>query len=176
LVVAFKVELAYAFGLTILGMVIFYRVGKRAFLKSLKESLSLELILTVAIVMGFKKVLESSQALPAVSETLVSSGIPFWLIAMLVPLLIGVMTGMTIAPIAIGFPILIPIFQNDPDFLNYMMLAFASGIGGDLLSPFHLCLILTKDFFQADLRGVYRFIWIPVVSLLAVGLLVTFIR
>lgn len=176
LVIGFKVELAYAFGLTILGMVTFYRTGMGKILKSLKDSLSLELLLTVFIVMGFKKVLESSQALPAVSNTLVSLGIPFWLIAILIPLLIGVMTGMTIAPIAIGFPILIPIFQNDANFLNYMMLAFASGISGDLLSPFHLCLILTKDYFQADLKGVYRFLWIPVASLLVVGLLVSFIR
>ena len=176
LVIGFKVELAYAFGLTIFGMVIFYRTGMGKILKSLKDSLSLELLLTVFMVMGFKKVLESSQALPAVSNTLVSSGIPFWLIAILIPLLIGVMTGMTLAPIAIGFPILIPIFQNDANFLNYMMLAFASGISGDLLSPFHLCLILTKDYFQADLKGVYRFLWIPVASLLVVGLLVSFIR
>lgn len=176
LVIGFKVELAYAFGLTILGMVTFYRTGMGKILKSLKDSLSLELLLTVFMVMGFKKVLESSQALPAVSNTLVSSGIPFWLIAILIPLLIGVMTGMTIAPIAIGFPILIPIFQNDANFLNYMMLAFASSMSGDLLSPFHLCLILTKDYFQADLKGVYRFLWIPVASLLVVGLLVSFIR
>jgi integral membrane protein (TIGR00529 family) len=176
LAIGFKVELAYAFGLTILGMVIFYRIGIQTFSKSLKDSLFLELLLTVFMVMGFKKVLESSQALPAVSNTLVSSGIPFWLIAILIPLFIGVMTGMTIAPIAIGFPILIPIFQNDPKFLNHMMLAFASGISGDLLSPFHLCLILTKDYFQADLKGVYRFIWIPVASLLVVGLLVSFVR
>ncbi len=176
LVVGFKVELPYAFGLTILGMVIFYRIGRQTFLKSLKDSLSLELLWTVFIVMGFKKVLESSQALPAVSNILLSSGIPFWLIAISIPLFIGLMTGLTIAPIAIGFPILLPIFQNDPNSLDYMMLAFAGGLSGHLLSPFHLCLILTKDFFRADLKGVYRFIWIPVASLLIVGLLMTYVR
>jgi len=176
LVVGFKVELPYAFGLTILGMVIFYRIGRQTFLKSLKDSLSLELLWTVFIVMGFKKVLESSQALPAVSNILLSSGIPCWLIAISIPLFIGLMTGLTIAPIAIGFPILIPIFQNDPNSLDYMMLAFAGGLSGHLLSPFHLCLILTKDFFRADLKGVYRFIWIPVASLLIVGLLMTYVR
>jgi hypothetical protein len=92
--------------------------------------------------------------------------------AILVPFLVGVVTGMSIAPIAIGFPVLIPLFQNDPRFLDYMVLAFASGISGDLLSPFHLCLILTKDYFRADLKGVYRFIWIPTASLVAVALLV----
>ena len=173
LVVGFKVELPYAFGVSILGMILFYRIGRRVVLKGFKESLTLELLLTVVIVMGFKKVLESSQAIPVVSATLSSSRVPFWLIAILIPFLIGLMTGMTIAPIGISFPILIPLFQNDPNFLSYMVLAFASGISGDLLSPFHLCLVLTKDYFKADLKGVYRLIWFPVASLLAVGLLIT---
>ena len=176
LVVGFQVELVYAFGLAILGMVIFYRIGWRMVLKGFRSSLNIELLLTVAAVMGFKKVLESSRAVQAVSTVLSSSGVPLWLIAILIPLLIGLITGMTIAPIGIGFPILIPLFQNDPHFLNYMVLAFASGISGDLLSPFHLCLILTKDYFRADLKGVYRFIWIPAASIVGVAILIAFFR
>ncbi len=176
LVIGFKVELAYAFGLTISGMILFYRIDRKLVLKAVKGSLSVELLLTVVTVMGFKKVLESSQAIVTISTFLSSSGVPFRLIAIFVPFTVALMTGMTIAPIAIGFPILIPLFQNDPDFLNYMMLAFASGIAGDLLSPFHLCLVLTKDYFKADLKGVYRLLWVPVASLLGVALLMTYIR
>jgi len=134
LVVGFKVELTYAFGLTILGMILFYRIEGRVVWRGFKQSVVLELLLTVIIVMGFKKVLESSQAISAVSATLSSSGIPRWVIAMLIPLLVGIMAGLTIAPIAISFPILIPFFQNDPHFLSYMVLAFASGISGFALS------------------------------------------
>ena len=176
LVIGFKVELAYAFGLTILGMILFYRIDLKPLSKALKGSLSIELLLTVVTVMGFKKVLESSQAILTISTYLSSSGVPFRLIAIFVPLIVGLMTGMTIAPIAIGFPILIPLFQNDPDFLTYMMLAFASGIAGDLLSPFHLCLVLTRDYFKADLKGVYWLLWVPVASLLGVALLMTYVR
>ena len=176
LVIGFKVELAYAFGLTILGMILFNRIDPRTVLKALKGSLSIELLLTVVTVMGFKKVLEASQAILTTSTFLSSSGVPFRLIAIFVPLIVGVMTGMTIAPIAIGFPILIPLFQNDPDFLNYMMLAFASGIAGDLLSPFHLCLVLTKDYFHAEWKGIFSLLWVPVASLLGVALLMTYIR
>jgi len=176
LVVGFQVELAYAFFLAILGMVVFFKIRWPVFLKGLRESINIELLLTVAIVMGFKKVLESSGAIHSVSSVLLSSGVPLWLIAILVPFLVGLITGVTIAPIAIGFPVLIPLFQNDPHFLNYMVLAFASGISGDLLSPFHLCLILTKDYFRADLKGVYRFIWIPALSIVGVALLISFLR
>ncbi len=103
--------------------------------------------------MGFKEVLESSKAIPVVSSALSSSGVPLWLIAMFIPFLVGLMTGLTIAPPAISFPILISLFKNDAHFLNYMMLAFASGICGNMISPLHLCLVLTKDYFQADWGG-----------------------
>ncbi len=175
LVVGFKIELVYAFGITIVGMVPLFRIGREEMIKGFKESIGLELLLTVALVMGFKKVLESSQAIPAVSVALSSFGIPLWLIAVFVPLLVGVMTGVTIAPIGIGFPILIPLLQTHPDFHYYMMLAFAGGIGGVLLSPLHLCLVLTREYFQADWRGVYRLVWFPVCSVLITGLLWAFL-
>ena len=173
LVIAFKVELMIGFGLTILGMIFLYRIDKDVIRKSLKESISIGLLLAVVIIMGFKKVLESSHAVMGLSTYLSSSGIPAWMIAILIPLSIGIITGITIGPMGIGFPILIPLFQDDPNFLNYMMLAFASGVAGDLLSPFHLCLILTKDYFGADLKGVYRLLWFPVICILSVGVFVT---
>lgn len=171
LVVGLKVELVVAFGLTIGGMILLFRIGRREILKGLRESLGIELLLSVVFVMGFKKVLESSQAIPAVSGALSSLGIPLWLIAVFVPMLVGVMTGVTIAPVGIGFPILIPLLQNHPDFHTSMMLAFAGGIAGVLLSPLHLCLVLTKEYFQADWRGVYRLVWFPVVFILIAGLI-----
>lgn len=170
LVVGFKVELVYAFGITIAGMIIIFGIKGQHISKGFKESIGVELLLAIAFVMGFKKVLESSQAIPSVSQALSSLGIPFWLIAMAVPMIVGLMTGVTIAPIGIGFPILIPLLQPHPDFLYYMMLAFAGGICGVLLSPLHLCLILTREYFKADWRGVYRLILLPVVSVLIAGM------
>lgn len=173
LVVGFKVELVYAFGVTIAGMIFLFRIGWGKIMKGFKDSLGVELLLTVAFVMGFKKVLESTQSIPAVSEALSSFGIPLWLIAMVVPFLVGLMTGVTIAPIGIGFPILIPFLRAHPDYFYYMMLAFAGGICGVLLSPLHLCLVLTREYFKADWRGVYRLLWFPVASILIAGLLWT---
>ena len=86
---------------------------------------------------GFQKGVENPPKLRlGISTYLSSSGIPVWMIAILIPLSIGIITGTTIGPMGIGFPILIPLFQQDPNFLNYMMLAFASGVAGDLLVSF----------------------------------------
>jgi len=176
LVVGLQVELVYAFSLTIFSMILLFRIDKEKVLKGFRESLSWDLLFTVAIVMGFKKVLESSQAIITASHVLSTSGVPFWLIAMCIPLIIGVLTGLTIAPVGIGFPILIPLFHQEPGFSHYMALAFTSGICGVLLSPLHLCLVLTKDYFRAEWRGVYRLVWIPVAAILVVGLFIIFIH
>ena len=64
----------HAFGVTTLGMVLFYKIGMEKVWRGLKESVSMELFSTVAIVMGFKKVLQSSQAIPHISAALSS----FW--------------------------------------------------------------------------------------------------
>ncbi|MFA4910146.1 MAG: DUF401 family protein, partial [Desulfobacteria bacterium] len=73
------------------------------------------------------------------------------------------------------FPILLPFFHSDGHFLTYMMLSYASGYCGVILSPMHLCLILTKDYFKAGLNGVYRLLWLPAISVFCVGLIITLI-
>jgi hypothetical protein len=37
-----------------------------------------------------------------------------------------------------------------------MSFAFTAGFIGVLLSPVHLCLVLTREYFKADLWGIYR--------------------
>jgi hypothetical protein len=53
----------------------------------------------------------------------------------------------------------------------YLMLAYASGFCGVLLSPLHLCLVLTKDYFKAELRKVYGILLAPVGVVWGVALL-----
>jgi len=171
LVVVFDVELVIALGVSLLVMILLFRVGRQGLKNGFVKSLDIELLLTVAIIMGFKKVLESSQAIQVVSQTLSSSGVPALVIVMGIPFLVGLMAGTPFAAIGIAFPILIPLLQNDLRFLDYMTLAFVSGLSGHMLSPFHLCLVLTKEYFQADWKGIYRLTWIPVALLLGVGLL-----
>ena len=109
LVVVFEVELAYAFGLTILGMILLYRINGRVILNVFRESVSIELLLTVVLVMGFKKVLESCQVIPAICTTLSLSGIPILVIVMFVPFLIGLITGFPLPTVGIVFPNSYPI-------------------------------------------------------------------
>ncbi|MCK4325381.1 DUF401 family protein, partial [bacterium] len=50
---------------------------------------------------------------------------------------------------------------------QYIILAYGCGYIGVLLSPVHICLILTRDYFKANLVGIYRLILTPILLLLA---------
>jgi hypothetical protein len=50
----------------------------------------------------------------------------------------------------------------------FIVLAYAAGFLGVLFSPVHLCLVLTKDYFGADLGLVYRLLSRPALLVLLV--------
>jgi len=71
-------------------------------------------------------------------------------------LIIGLLTGISIAFISIVFPIISPFLMPD-GILDMLLLAFAyvGGFTGVMLSPTHLCLIVTTDYFDTRLTIVY---------------------
>ncbi|RLA99456.1 MAG: hypothetical protein DRG55_07825, partial [Deltaproteobacteria bacterium] len=63
---------------------------------------------------------------------------------------------------------LIPLGEVIP----YGLLAYGFGYMGMMLTPMHLCLLVTKDYFRADFLKTYRYLWKAVlfVMLWTVGL------
>jgi hypothetical protein len=55
-----------------------------------------------------------------------------------------------------------------------LLFAYVSGFVGILVSPAHLCLALTADYFKADLRDVYKILVWPVSVIFAAALLALF--
>jgi len=55
--------------------------------------------------------------------------------------------------------------------MAYIVLAFVSGFTGVLLSPIHVCLVLTKDYFRADLARTLLKLILPCSLLFASGVL-----
>jgi len=98
--------------------------------------------------------MEASGSVKNLGSFFIEQGIPLAPIFCLLPFLAGLLTGHTVGFVGSTFPLLISL--GDPALLSLVSLAFASGFIGVLLSPVHLCLILTKEYFKADLSGIYR--------------------
>ncbi len=127
----------------------------------------------IASILIFKGILEDSRAISAIGKELLHLNIPLVSITVLLPFLVGMVTGLTIAFVGTTFPIIISLthtFGVQDHMIPYMMLGLVSGFSGVLLSPLHLCLLLSNEYFNVDLGAVYKFLFFPCLCLLVASL------
>lgn len=134
-----------------------------------------QLALAVAGVMIFKELLVSSGLINGFAENLVSQGIPMWLLLTLLPLFIGLSTGFHEAATAIALSIFIPLLP-DKVFLAGVSLTYVAATVGYMLSPMHLCVILTREYFDAKFASTYRYLLPVPFIMLAAALIIGITR
>jgi len=177
LIFVFKFSMLLALAATAFLTQIFFRMDFRERSRILWQSISLKTLFLIASVMVFKRILEVSGALESVTGVFQSEGISAYLLLFAVPFFLGLLTGVNHAYVGISFPILLPIFGSENPDMVLVMFAYVSGFVGILLSPTHLCLVLTLDYFKAELRDVYKILlWPSVVIFIAAFLVLLFLR
>ena len=116
---------------------------------------------TAAVIVGamvFQRVLGETGAVAAASQALIAAHVPVVVIVFAVPFVAGLLSGMAAAAFAIGFPIILPFINHGQLDIGLAMWAWTGGFSGVMMSPLHLCLALTRVYFQADWGKVYRFV------------------
>jgi uncharacterized protein len=134
----------------------------------------LKMIYMVTAILIFKGILEDSGAVRQVSLEILHWQIPLMAVAVILPFIVGVVGGITIAFVGTTFPILITLIHTLGQsnlLLPYLALALVSGFTGVLLSPLHLCLLLSNAYFETSLMPVYREMIVPLLALLVGGCL-----
>ncbi len=144
--------------------------GPRLFSR-LATAKTASVIFTLAGVMLFQGMLEASELLPAAGRQLVASQIPVELIIAFLPFLAGLVTGLAIGFAGPAFPLVVGLAAADPSISEgaALVLAFSMGYGGMMLSPVHLCYILTRKYFFAPLADTYRYLVPCVLAVMAWG-------
>jgi integral membrane protein (TIGR00529 family) len=153
LVVAARIELHYALLAVILPLILIYRYGPSEVVRITRHGFAADVIVLIFGIMLFKEMMEASGAVKNLSVFFVEKGIPVLPILCLLPFVTGLLTGHTVGFVGSTFPLLISIAGGAP--VAAISFAFAAGFIGVLLSPVHLCLVLTREYFKADLWGVY---------------------
>jgi len=116
---------------------------------------------TVAVIFGalaFRRILDNSSAVLATSDALTALHIPLVAVTFAVPFIAGLLTGISTAAFSIGFPVVLPLVVANggtiaPAWVAWLM---AGGFLGVMFSPVHLCLALTRVYFQAEWGPIYR--------------------
>ena len=169
LVVVFKQPLAIAMASIVIAMLLFYRYVFSELWTTLRESVSLNVMLMVFGIMVFKGMLDASGAIEVLPSLFKQSGLPTGVVLFALPFIVGLLTGLTVGFVGATFPIITAMMGGHPDPAT-VTFAFASGFAGVMLSPTHLCLLLTIRYFKADMAGTYRLMYLPVLLVFLVGL------
>ena len=144
---------------------------------SLVDRGSVSLLLLIVAIMIFQGVLKESQAALEIRSELLSYGIPLSLVIMLLPFFAGLITGIAVGFVGTSFPLIIPMFPENSlaGYLSSAGLAFTFGFMGMMLSPVHLCFLVTKDYYGASLIKSYRYLILPALSVMGVVTAVFFL-
>jgi len=154
-VLIFHIDLLFAlFGLLVL-LFILYKYDLNDIKRTLKESLKIENLLLIVAVMIFKGLLEKTNAVNDISQFLSSLNIPLIIIFFILPFIVGLLTGVTQASIGITFPIILSIIPYGEN-IKWVIFSFISGYTGVMMSPTHLCLVLTREYYQAEWNKLYK--------------------
>jgi hypothetical protein len=107
--------------------------------------------------MVFKFMLDSSGMLPLAGREMARSGIPVTVAVAGLPFLAGLVTGLALGFTGTSFPLVVGLMAADGSTLTPMstlVLAYGFGHSGMMLSPIHLCLLVTRDYFRSSFANV----------------------
>ncbi len=166
-----KIDLALAVLISFIVLVLIARPPKDNLLRALKEGLSFKLVFLIFGTLSFQTALELSGAIGSIPKLSLQFNLPEELLIFLVCFAAGILTGMVAAFVALGYTLLAGFLYQPEIMPSHILLAYLSGYLGMMLSPTHLCLILTNEYFKSDLLKVYRQLAIPVILLALFGFL-----
>jgi integral membrane protein (TIGR00529 family) len=153
MVIVFHLDLSISMGVVIIGLFVALRYSFKNIFQTFKEGFSWDIVAIILGVMTFKAVLNSSGAVTNISTFFSKEGIPILPVLFVLPFISGLLTGLTIGFVGSTFPIILGL--ENAQSLGAISFAFASGYVGVLLSPVHLCLVLTREYFKATMAGIY---------------------
>lgn len=140
------------------------------------KSFSIEMMLLIVGVMIFKDFFSNSETIKQNFLALQNNKALEYIFLIFSPLLVGFFTGINQAYVGILLPMVVPIILKNGNIdFQRLTLFYASGFVGVLLSPVHLCLSLTKEYFKADWFKVYKILLPSTIPILLIPLILEII-
>ena len=175
----FELGIMAALGLAILCALAQNRVGPQFLAGVLGKAELYQLVALVVSILMFKDVLQASGAVQQLSRIASGPGALFAL-TLTLPFLVGVISGISVAFVGSTFPIILGVISagtaaggalaDNPQLMPHLVLGLFAGFTGVMVSPLHVCFILSCQFFGADFGQTWRRLILPCGILLASGI------
>jgi hypothetical protein len=131
----------------------------RAFLIQVLTKKSLrDMLLVVASVFIFKEIMEAAQVVEAMARA-AGGDAALFAAAVFLPFLVGAIAGINVAFVGSTFPLLLGLLNTlgmQDQMIPYIVLASFAGFTGVMISPIHICFILTCQYFHTELAATWR--------------------
>ena len=121
--------------------------------------------LNVLCILYFIQILTVIGVLPEIVEAFRTSPLPVPVIIACVSFIIGVLTGMSQGHVAIVMPIVAAMGTGNLDLAG---IAMAFGVAGQMLTPTHMCLVVTVDYFRSNFLSTLRPVLLGEIVLLTI--------
>lgn len=133
-----------------------------------KDNTLIKVLYAVLSIFCFKEVINESNIVLELSHLLTQYHIPLFLVASTIPFLIGLVIGLTLAFVGTTFPLITALIQAiHAPALPYIFLAFGCGVVGVLLSPMHLCFVLSLEYFHVPFDKTHHKLYLPCILMAA---------
>ena len=167
-VVVLRIDVALALAVAATAVVLAARVPLGDVARVLRSPATLRIATMVLGVLVFKDVLAASGAVTSIPALLQGAGVPLLAVAFVVPLVVGFVTALETAFVGLTFPLLLAIGGGVD--LRLLAFAYAAGFAGVMLSPLHLCMVFTREYFDTEYVPILGPVAIATVGVLVTGL------
>jgi len=154
---------AFSIGVFV-SIILLYKMSKvswKNYKQYIKQAATWKLVAVIAGIMIFREIFEVS----GVNLTIYSllEQVPFTplVVVIVFPLLLGLLTGYLLSGITLSYVLLEPLFSCvDLCTVGLVSILFMSGFVGYLISPIHLCNVLSSEYLKTDTTRMYP-LYIP---------------
>ena len=121
-----------------------------------KKGMKWDIVAAVFATLFFRYMVTEAGSVTLLLERILAMGVPLLLLLIIIPLLVGTVSAQPTLGIGIVFPLLMPLVA--PINVYTLTIIFGGIVAGYTMSPLHLCLILTNQYYRSDLHEVYKYL------------------
>mgnify|MGYP006288412533 CR=1 FL=1 len=169
--VPFEIGVVAALVVSIICIMAQNRLGREFTRQILTKKSLYSMLMVIAAIFMFKETMYAADVVGAMADA-AGEDAALFAAAVFLPFLVGMVSGITVAFVGSTFPLLLGIIDTlgiQGQMLPYLVLASFAGFTGVLVSPLHICFILTCRFFRVDVARAWRKLVMPSLIFAACG-------
>jgi len=119
------------------------------------KSLNPTIIFLVIFIMMYREIIISVSIFERIQREILLPDFANYIIIVFIAFIMGFLTGINQVYAGVAFPMLASCFKGNVDYA-WTILVYTFGFTGVLLTPVHLCLSLTKEYFKGEWKEIYK--------------------